>query len=350
MFIQAYKAAFKTIARKPFMLWGLSLLASIICVVATFTVGILGFLGTAFGYVVSVGMAKVYLDGLEGKEVNSDQLFSGFTKRVFRVAGGMAWRQLWIIIWTIATICVPFLVFLLFNIIGASFPFIGFVFTIIGLVLALIAVIPAYIYFVTKTYSYAFVPYILATKPDVTATQALRLSMEMTNGKKLHMWLADLVYSAATTIVTMILTGLSLIPFIGFIFGIVLVAWIIILVAFGPLFTGLYTAEFYRLKPMPKAPKAPKYNPYNAPYNPNGGYNGYNGQPQNFAPNHGYAPAQNFNPQNAPAQQGYAPQQNFNNQAAPAQNYAPAQNFNPQAAPAQQQNYTPNQGYNPMNQ
>ncbi len=283
MFSQAYKAAINTILRKPFMLWGLSLLSGIICIIATVTVGMLGFIGTAFGYVITVGMAKVYLDGLEGKEVNSDQLFSGFTKRVFRVAGGMAWRQLWTIIWAITTVCIPLAIILLFSIIGASFPFIGFIFTIIGFVLGFIAVIPVSIYFVSKKYSYAFVPYILATKPDVTATQALRLSMEMTHGKKLQMWLADFLYGVIVFFVSLILGLLSAIPFIGFIFGIVLFAWILVLVFFGSLFKGLYAAEFYRLKPVPKTPR---YNPYNNVFN------GFNGQPQQ-----GYgAPQQNYNP------------------------------------------------------
>lgn len=331
MFMQAYKAALGTIMRKPFMLWGLSLLSGIICIIATVTCGMFAFIGTAFGYVISVGMAKVYLDGLEGKEVNSDQLFSGFNKRIFRIAGGMAWRDLWIIIQALAIVAVPLAIAAVFGIIG-TIPFIGKIFLILGIIVAILSIIPASIYFASKVYSYAFVPYILSTKPDVTATQALRLSMELTRGKKLQMWLADFLYGVIVFFVSLILGLLSAIPFIGFIFGIVAFAWLLVVLFFGSLFKGLYMAEFYRLKPMPKAPKPPKAAPYGgAPYGAP-----YGGQPQNYAPHNAYAPQgypqnapqgyQNI-PQNVPqnAPQGY-PQQNI-----PQQNYAPNQNqgFNP---------------------
>ena len=338
MFMQAYKAAFGTIIRKPFMLWGLSLLSGIICFLATAACGMLGFLGTAFGYVITVGMSKVYLDGLEGKEVNSDQLFSGFNKRVFRIAGGMAWKDLWIIIQSLAVAGIPLAIFLVFAIIG-MIPGIGFVFGILGAIAAFIALIPASIYFCSKTYAYSFVPYILATKPDVTATQALRLSMELTNGKKLQMWLADFLFGVIVFFITLILGLLAAIPFIGFIFGIVLFAWTLILVFFAPLFKGLYTAEFYRLKPVPKAPKAPKA-PKGVPY-------GY--APQGYAPQQGY---QNYAPQQGYAHPGYqqAPQgyqqvpQGY--QQAPQAPQAP-QGY--QQVPQQQAPQQAPQGYNPMN-
>ena len=42
--------------------------------------------------VLSAGMAAVYLDGFNGKEVYSDQLFKGF-KDFWRTAGGMCWKN-----------------------------------------------------------------------------------------------------------------------------------------------------------------------------------------------------------------------------------------------------------------
>lgn len=260
MFAQAFKAALGTIKRKPLMLWGLSLLSGIICTIATFAAGTFAFIGIAFGYVISVGMAKVYLDGLEGKQVNSDQLFSGFTGgRVFRVAGGMAWRTIWSVIWTIATVALPFAIFALFALIGLPLGRAAIVTTIIGVVLAVLAIIPAAIIRISKTYSYAFVPYILATQPDVTATQALRLSMKLTKGKKLQMWLADLLYSVITGFITAIIFGLGAIPYIGFVFMIAAFAWVVVLFVFGPLFKGLYAAEFYRMPAITAVPQNPTF-------------------------------------------------------------------------------------------
>ena len=330
MFIKAYAAAFKTIAKKPFMLWGLSLLSGIVCTIATLVCGILGFVGVAFGYVVSVGMAKVYLDGLEGKEVNSDQLFSGFTGRVFRVAGGMAWKDLWTLIWAGACIGAVYLLVILLAAIGLSFGYAALiVFIRIGYILAALVYLPILFFYIMKTYSYSFVPYILASRPEVTATQALRLSIELTERKRLWMWLADIVYYAAIVVVTATLFLLNLIPYVGFLFRLVLIVWLLVVFAFGPLFQGLYKAEFYRIRPTPKAPKAPKAPNYGA----GGGYNPYAPNNGGYAPN-GYAPQPNPNG-------GYAPQPNPNGGYAPQT--APQPNYNPNPNPA------PNQGYNPIN-
>ena len=103
MFIKAYSMAFSVLAKKPLRLLGLSLLSTLICAIASIVTFPVGIVGTAFSLVITAGMAKVYLDGLDGKEVFADQLFEG-TKKFFRVAGGMAWRQLWSVIWTLAGI------------------------------------------------------------------------------------------------------------------------------------------------------------------------------------------------------------------------------------------------------
>ena len=98
MFIESYKSAFNVLKRKPFKLWGLSLLSVLVWALAICFSCFFLPAGIAVSYVVQCGMSKVYIDGLHGKEVNSDQLFAGF-KNFFRIAGGMAWATLWIIIW-----------------------------------------------------------------------------------------------------------------------------------------------------------------------------------------------------------------------------------------------------------
>ena len=208
MFIEAYKKALSVIAKKPIMLWGLSLLSAIMTALASIVTAPIFILGTAFSILITCGMAKVYIDGLQGKEVNSDQLFAACNKNCIRIIGGMAWRTLWVIIWGL----VP----------------------IVGPVLAVI-----------KSYSYAFVPYILMTRPEVTATQALRLSMQMTQGKKGQMFLADFCVGVALGLACGILAGLSLIPYVGLLFALVLVLFAIAVGLFYSIFAGLYQAYFY---------------------------------------------------------------------------------------------------------
>lgn len=157
MISAVFGRAFKSLFRQPGMLWGLSVLSVIITVIATVAFAVIPVVGIAIAYVLTCGMAKVYVDGINGKEVNSDQMFEGFNSTFLRKAGGMAWRDLWLAIWLSVPVAGP-------------------------------------IIYLVKSYSYAFVPYILMTKPEVKATQALRMSMELTDGKKFRMFLADIIW------------------------------------------------------------------------------------------------------------------------------------------------------------
>lgn len=219
MFIQAYKKALAVIAKKPIMLWGLSLLSGIMTTLASMFTAPIFILGMAFSILITCGMAKVYIDGLVGKQVNSDQLFAAFNKNCVRIVGGMAWQTLWIIIWAM----VP----------------------IVGPIMAII-----------KTYSYRFVPYILMTMPDVTATQALRLSMEMTNGKKGQMFLADLCFGVGIGVLFGVLALFCAIPVIGILFMLVTFVAALAVALFSSIFQGLYQTYFYIAAITPAAQPA----------------------------------------------------------------------------------------------
>lgn len=208
MFIQKYKQALAVILKKPIMLWGLSLLSALLGVIASIVTSPILVLSFCATTLLDLGMIKVYLDGLKGKQVNSNQLFAAFNKNCVRAVGGMAWQTLWIIIWGL----VP----------------------IVGPILAIV-----------KSYSYAFVPYILVTKPEVTATEALKLSMQMTKGKKGQMFLADFCLGLGLGIVALILGLLALIPFIGILFTLILIIFAILVALFIGIFQGLYKAAFY---------------------------------------------------------------------------------------------------------
>lgn len=256
MFMQAYKQAFSVLAKKPLRLWGLSLLSGLVCAFAALlTFPFLGIVGAGFSIVVGAGMNKVYLDALDNKEVNSDQLFAGF-KRLWTVLGGMAWTALWIFIWGVAAGALAAVVIAIFGIIAASIRVAAL--GIIGVALGVIAGIAGGILVLYKSYSYSFVPYILMTREDVSATQALRLSMQLTKGKRIHMFLADLLFGICASVIFGILAALAMIPYAGWIFGIVLVAFAIVYVLLQGIFQGLYRAAFYKM-PAVDSPAEDKF-------------------------------------------------------------------------------------------
>ena len=198
--------ALEVLEQKPLRLWGMSILCQLLVGLAAMF-GVLPIISIPIALVLNAGMAAVYLSGYRGEEVNSDALFAGF-KRFFKVAGGMGWMTLWIFIW-------------------GMIPLAGPVFAII------------------KSYSYRFVPYIMIQNPNISATEALRLSIKKTEGCKGRMFLADFLVLIAVWLVILIIGGLSLIPRVGIVFVIlgILVAILIALVL--PLLMGLISAAGY---------------------------------------------------------------------------------------------------------
>lgn len=217
MFLQTYKRAFEVILKKPIMLWGLSLLLGILSIIASLVTASIPFLSIAVGYLFTCGAVKLYMDGLKGKEVNSKQLFFAFNRNCVKTAGAMAWQNLWSIIW-------------------AFVPIAGIV----------------------KSYSYRFVPYIIVTHPEVSAFDALKISMKMTKGKKGQMFLADLIFGIAPGIVCGILSALGSIEFIGDVFNFINLLVFIALILFSGIFTGLYQAAFFNEEEVAQYIPAPE--------------------------------------------------------------------------------------------
>lgn len=206
MIKQIYTRAFNILMKMPLKLWGLSLLSGFLTLLVLIFGG-LPIISIPVIATLSAGMAVVYLDGYNGKEVYSDQLFLGF-KKFPHVAGGMCWQKLWILLWFLIPIAGP-----------------------------VIAVI--------KSLSYAFTPYILTQEPEISATEALRKSMERTNGYKANMFLAIIVPSVVFVVVIMILNTLAMIPFVGILFAAVSLIVSLVYGLFAPLFFGLVSAGFY---------------------------------------------------------------------------------------------------------
>ena len=198
--------ALDVLEQKPLRLWGMSLLCQLLVGLAIMF-GVLPIISVPIVLVLNAGMAAVYLSGYRGNDVNSDALFAGF-KRFFKVAGGMGWMTLWILIWGLI-------------------PLAGPVFAII------------------KSYSYRFVPYIMIHDPNISATEALRLSMKRTEGYKGRMFLADFLVMLAVWLVILILGGLSLIRKVGIVFSVLGIIVAILIALVLPLLLGLISAAGY---------------------------------------------------------------------------------------------------------
>ena len=224
-----YKKTFSVLMKRPFRLWGISLLAEFLCLVAY--AGFIGVPAAAFcaALLLSASMSMIFLNSYRtGLEPKTTYLFASFKKdRILRVLGGMAWMQLWIFLW--------FLI-----------PVVGFVFAAI------------------RAYEYRFVPYILMTRDDVRPTEAIKVSKAETMGYKGKMFGADILLSAVYLGAFLVFALLGEIPYLGVLFRIL---WVLIAIAYGllaPLFSGIMQAAFYveiqnrrAAGPQPSAPAQP---------------------------------------------------------------------------------------------
>lgn len=200
-----YRKALSVLANKPFKLWGLSLLYLLIASIVSSLGAFVPIISIPIILVLGLGFTGILLRGYHGEEVRSAYLFQGFKKEdIIRNGAGMCWMELWTIIW-------------------------GFV-PVMNII---------------KAYSYSFVPYILLTDKEISATEALRKSMRMTDGYKGKMFGADVLIVIAFLIALIVLGLLGQIPYIGWIFMIALFLAYVAFVLFFPLFIGLVHTAFF---------------------------------------------------------------------------------------------------------
>lgn len=201
-----YGKVLSVLSKKPFRLWGISLLAALLISVAG-AMGILPIIVYPIVILLQQGMAMVYLAGYRGGEYKPEDLFTGF-KNFWHNVGGLAWRDLWVFLWGLI-------------------PVVGPIFVII------------------KTYSYRFVPYLLAENKDMPATDAKKVSEEKTEGIKGKMFAADLLLVAVFVGALLVLSLFGLIPYVGVLFKIIMVLGSIVYSVIAPLISGLVSAAFY---------------------------------------------------------------------------------------------------------
>ena len=203
--VDFYRKAFAVLAKKPIKLWGLSLLYLLIACLISSLGSFVPLISIPIVLLIALGFTGVLLNGYHGEEVCAEQLFRAFKKdEVVRNGAGMCWMELWTLIWSFVPVM---------NII--------------------------------KYYSYSFTPYILLTDKEVSATEALRKSMRMTDGYKGKMFGADVLIVVAFILAMIVLTLLGQIPYIGWIFMIALVLLYIGGILFLPIFMGLVRTAFF---------------------------------------------------------------------------------------------------------
>ena len=222
-----YKKTFSVLMKRPFRLWGISLLAEFLCLVAY--AGFIGVPAAAFcaALLLSASMSMIFLNSYRtGLEPKTAYLFSAFRKeRVWHVLGGMAWMYLWIFLWSLI-------------------PVVGIVFGVI------------------RAYEYRFTPYILMTRDDVKPTEAIKVSKAETLGYKGKMFGADMLAIGAWIVGIAVLSLLGAIPYLGVLFKIVRFVFNLAYSLLAPLFFGILSAAFYveiqnRRAAAPQQPSAP---------------------------------------------------------------------------------------------
>ncbi len=211
MLTTIYGRALNVLLKKPFKLWGISLLAVLLSGVLG---GLCGFaipiLGVSVGLLIGTSMTVIFLRGYRGQEVGVLQLFECFKdwNTIKRVLLGLGWMYLWVFLWALIPIVGPFI--------------------------ALI-----------RMYEYRLTPYILVFEPNVPITDAIKISAQKTDGYKMQMFLADFVYILLYWAATFVLGMLSGIPGVGPLFVLALLVLSIAFIALSPLFIGLVQAAFY---------------------------------------------------------------------------------------------------------
>lgn len=205
-----YKKSFAVLMKKPFKLWGISLLNILLCAVAGVAFGMIPAISILIGILLNTAMTMIFLRGYCGEEVECVDLFACFKDwaTIKRVLGGMLWMWLWIFIWSLIPIAGP-------------------VFAII------------------RMYEYRFTPYIIMTEPDVKPTEAIKLSKQRTEGWKGKMFGADILMYVIAWAAMIILGLLAAIPYVGVLFGIIEAVVVIAVSVLMPLFAGLVKAACY---------------------------------------------------------------------------------------------------------
>jgi uncharacterized membrane protein len=149
--------------------------------------------GMCILYVTTVNICGEFIKIYKRQNASVEAVFRGFEVNFLRKLGGMYWVTLWIFLWMLPVIIYGFVILyaLLNEMLRISFW---------NYLWALLFVIPG----IVKMFAYHFTANILADCPNVTARKALRVSLVITHGYKMDIfifvlsWIGWMMLSAMT--------------------------------------------------------------------------------------------------------------------------------------------------------
>lgn len=278
---QRYKRAFDIIKTLPFLLLGLTVLAMALMFYAWRSVilWIIPIAAIPVTFIVSVGLCAVYLKAARDEKYDVMDLFIAVKDwpTLKHIVGGMLWMMLMIYLWSvIPALAITLILLIPTFIVSFAFDTAAF-FIFYGIIIAIVWIV-AGIMSIIKSLEYSFTPYILISRPEIKATDAVKESSRLTNGLKGRIFGAMILPSIAMSFVLGIVAAFSELPLIGWLFGAATIVINIVLSVCVSVFTGLVMAGFY-VDALNPPPPPPQYNSYNQQhYNPQ--YYQYYQQPQ----------------------------------------------------------------------
>jgi len=148
--------------------------------------------------VLGVGLSLGYLKIYRKEQTTPSILFAKFQNGFSRSLGGMLWMMLFLFLWSL--IALAGLAIMMAITLGANFytimddPLSMALLLSSSIVLIFIVMILLSIPAIIKYYSYSLTGFVLADCPNVKATDAIKISMKMTKGHKVKLFVLDLSF------------------------------------------------------------------------------------------------------------------------------------------------------------
>jgi len=157
------------------------------------------------------GLMKWFCAQREKKDPRAYQLlFTAFNRQRYRhITAGMAWRLLWMTLWSAAA-AIPFVLPAACAVVFAGNAD-GYIYRIAGkmnqtrdaavalvvlcfILLYIIALILSLMIIMNRSYAYFYVPFLLVDEPEIGFREAIKKSIRMSGGQKGRMFLLDLSF------------------------------------------------------------------------------------------------------------------------------------------------------------
>ena len=212
-----FKDGFEVTISQFSSLLGVNYLTYLLITLAMLFTIFVPFVGIAFSFLLVTALMRVHIEAVAGREANHRLLFSLFGKRSWRIIGANSIVALYLFLWCLIPIAGPFIA-------------------------------------IQKSYTYRFVPYIMASNPNVSAVASIEISKQMTKGLKRKMFRADFFFALIFIGVNTLLALLCSVPVVN----IVAIGVAIFLDMAAPIFAAMYQATFFPTTGLRSAPTPKK--------------------------------------------------------------------------------------------